>query len=380
MKHTTRALLLAISVAGLAGSGALPAAGAELSNSEFVIVPEDDVLADDLYAGAVRVVIDGTLDGDLVAAAAEDVVINGVVTGSVTAIAPRVVVAGEIQGTLRVVTNRLEVRGITSGDVIGVSTRASFPEGSLVGGDVVLYSWSAAAAGSFEGDLTGSFRNLEVAGAVAGDVDVSVDRLTVTDMLTVGGDFGYRSRNDADGLELADVTGAIVEKTPLPPNLRIRALRLLGRLMIVLFLTLFALLAFYGWPDRGKKAVDKVTVSPVRNWLRGAAVVFAPVLAIGVMALLLALAPAAAAFPLLAVLVPLTLALTGLSFAVSLVAGAPVVGRIGKALFKRLDVYGSLAAGSAVTGLAWLLPWIGWVLPVVVLPLGLGAWISAFRD
>jgi hypothetical protein len=53
MKHTTRALLLAISVAGLAGSGALPAAGAELSNSEFVIVPEDDVLADDLYAGAV---------------------------------------------------------------------------------------------------------------------------------------------------------------------------------------------------------------------------------------------------------------------------------------------------------------------------------------
>lgn len=116
---------------------------------------------------------------------------------------------------------------------------------------------------------------------------------------------------------------------------------------------------------------------PVRRWLAGAAVLFAPVLVVGVTALILGLAPAAVAFPLLAILIPLILALAGLSLALALVAGAPAVGWLGGKLFKRLDLYGSILAGSVIAGVIWWLPVVGWLVPVVVLPSGLGAWIAA---
>jgi hypothetical protein len=91
---------------------------------------------------------------------------------------------------------------------------------------------------------------------------------------------------------------------------------------------------------------------------------------------ILGLAPAAAAFPLLVVLVPVILALTGLSLALGLVAGVPAVGWLGRAVFRRFELYGSILAGSVLAGVVWYLPWIGWLVPVIVLPLGLGAWIS----
>jgi hypothetical protein len=114
----------------------------------------------------------------------------------------------------------------------------------------------------------------------------------------------------------------------------------------------------------------------VRNWLVGAAILFAPVLLILVTGVILGLAPAAAAFPLLVVLVPVILALTGLSLALGLVAGVPAVGWLGRAVFRRFELYGSILAGSVLAGVVWYLPWIGWLVPVIVLPLGLGAWIS----
>jgi hypothetical protein len=95
--------------------------------------------------------------------------------------------------------------------------------------------------------------------------------------------------------------------------------------------------------------------------------------------LVLGLAPAAAAFPLLAVLAPLVLALVGLAFGLSLVAGAPTVGWLGGALFRRFDLYGAIMAGSILVGLVWYLPWVGWLVPLAVLPLGLGAWMATWR-
>ncbi len=191
---------------------------------------------------------------------------------------------------------------------------------------------------------------MNLAGEISGDVDVSVSRLTIVGPLTVDGDLAYRSAREAAGLEDAEVAGAIVQKSPLAPNLRVRALSLLGRFMVVLFLTVAALTAAYGWPQRTTSAVAEVGRRPVRNWLKGAALLFAPLVMAALTGVLLGLAPAAAAFPLLAVLVPVILALAGLSFALALVAGAPAVGWLGGVLFRRLDLYGAILAGSLLVG------------------------------
>jgi cytoskeletal protein CcmA (bactofilin family) len=381
MPYLSRRLVLTILAGGLlVAAAATPVVAAETSNSEFVIIQGDDVFPDDLYAGAVRVVVEGTLDGDLVAFAGEEVVIDGTVTGSVLAVAPRVTVNGLVEGNLRVSANDFAVSGTVNGDVVAAVVDATLWPTSVIGGDALLWAWSADALGTIAQDLNGSQKNLQLAGTVEGDVDVSVSRLNVVDSLTVGGDLGYRSKNDIEGLEMAGVEGAVVAKTPLPPNVRIRALTVLGRFLIVLFLSVAALLAALGWPRRTQQAINNVGKRPIRNWLLGALVIFSPLLMIVVTGLILVLAPAAAAFPLLAVLVPVILALVGIALAVSFVAGAPAVGWLGGVLLRRLDLYGSVLAGSIVVGVVWYLPFVGFLVPLLVLPIGLGAWISAWRD
>lgn len=367
---------------GLAGLFLLamtaPISAAQTSNAEFVIIPEGDVFPDDLYAGAIRVVVDGAIEGDLIAFAAEEVVVNGTVTGSVVAVTPRVTINGTVGQSLRIATSTLSVAGTVGGDLVGAAWTARLEGGSRVEGDVLIWAREVDALGAIGADLSGSQRHLELAGMVGGDVDVSVGRMVITSDLTVGGDLGFRSQNPAEGLESAVVGGAVVDKTPLPPNLRVRALGLLGRFFVVLFLALSAMTVAYSWPERTSAAVARVGTAPVRSWLRGAPVLFSPLLAGLVTALILGLAPAAAALPLLAVLIPLILALLGLAFAVTLVAGIPSVGWLGRAVFRRVGLYGSILGGSALVGVVWYLPWLGWLVPVVVLPLGLGAWMGTW--
>lgn len=379
MRQGARALFLAVVGGALLFALSAPALAADTSNSEFVIIPEGDVFPEDLYAGAVRVVVEGTLEGDLVAFAAEEVVINGTVTGSVTALTPKVEVNGEIGDSLRVAGNRLEVSGHVGGDVVAAVVGAGLDPASRVDGDVLLWAWDGESLGGIGGDLSGTQRHLELGGTIGGDVDVSVSSLSIVDDLSVTGDLGYRSPTEADGLDRASVDGAVVMETPLPPNIRVRALGLLGRLLVVVILSLVALSVAYGWPQRTVAAIERVGDSPLRRWLAGALILLSPVFAVALTGVVLGLAPAAVAFPLLAVLVPVILAILGIVFALALVAGAPAVAWLGGALFKRLDLYGSILVGSLIVGVVWWLPLIGWLAPILVLPLGLGAWMATWR-
>ena len=375
MPSRSRGLALLVSVAFLVAIGGLPAFAAETANSEFVIIQPDDVLEDDLYAGAIQVKVQGTIDGDLVAFAAEEIVIDGRVTGSVTAVAPRVVITGDIDGALRVTSTALVLRGTVGRDLVAATVDVLVGSQSSVERDVQLWAWDAAVLGRIGRNLKGSMSKLVLAGVVEGDVDVSVGQLSVVDELVVGGDLGYRSDRQADGLENAEVVGVVVRKTPVPPNIRVRALGLFGRFMVIVFLTLSAVGVAWGWPDRTRAAVDRVAVSPIKTWAAGALVIFSPFVLAALAALMVALAPASASFPLLAIMAPVVLAALGLVFALSLVAGIPAAGRLGERLFRRLDFYGAMLAGSVVIGLLWLIPWVGWLVPLVILPIGLGGWI-----
>ncbi len=371
---TTGRLLLGLAAGVILVGAAAPALAAETANSEFVIIRPDDLLEDDLYAGAIKVSIEGEIDGDLIAVAADEVVIDGTVTGSVTAVAPTVTINGSVGGALRVIARSLVVNGTVGRDVVVTAVDVRLAAGSSVDGDVLAWVLNMEALGHIGRDLEGSQRTLAIAGSVESDVDVSVGQLTVVDELTVSGDLGYRSDSAAEGLEMASVGGIVVHKTPLPPNIRVRALALFGRFLVVLLLTIAALGTAWGWPSRTGAAIEKVKVSPLRAWFFGAVVMASPLFLVAIGALLFTLAPPSASFPLLIILGPLVLAAFGLVLATSLVAGIPTVGRVGGVLFRKLEIYGAVLVGSAVVGILWMLPVVGWLIPLIVLPLGLGGW------
>ena len=379
MRQTARPLFLALVSGGLMMASALPAVAAETANSEFVIIQSDDILEDDLYAGAIKVVVEGVIDGDLIAFAGEEVVINGTVTGSVLAFAPRVTINGEIGGSLRTVANDVLVTGTVGRDVVIAAFDVRLDAGFSVGNDLLVWAWDLNALGHVGGDLTGTQRNLELAGVIDGDVDVSVGQLAVVDPLTVAGDFGYRSDQPAEGLDNASVDGAVVHKTPLPPNIRVRALGFFARFLVIVFLTITALAIAWGWPDKTERAVRTLKETPGKSWLSGALVMASPLLLALVAVLVLGLAPASASFPLLAILGPLVLASAGVVLAFCVVAGIPAVGRLGGLILKKLDIYGAIVVGAIVTGVVWLLPIVGWMVPLIVLPIGMGGWMLSWK-
>lgn len=354
-----------------------PAMAAETANSQIVIIRDGETVADDLYVGAIRVIVQGRIDGDLVAFTSEEVVIEGSVGGSVIAVSPRVRVDGVVEGSLRAAAPDVEVSGRVEGDVVLAAAQFDLLEGSFVGGEVLAWAWTVRSLGSV-GALSGTMRHLDLAGSSSGDIDVSVGRLRIVEALEVAGDLGFRSENDGEGLDLAEVEGIIVDKTPLPPNIRIRALFLFLRFLMILFLTMTALTVSWGWPDATGTAIERVSHAPVGSWARGAVVIFSPLFLVGLAVLLLSLAPPAASFPLLAVLVPIVLAAVGAVGALVLVAGIPAAGRLGAKVAPSLTIHGGVLVGSLLIGALWLIPAVGWLVPVLALPLGLGGWFRVW--
>lgn len=293
------------------------------------------------------------------------------------AVSPRVTVEGVVEGSLRAVAPDVTVTGRLGGDAAVAAVDMDLHEDSSVGGEVLAWVWTMRSLGSV-GALNGTMRTLDLGGSSAGDVDVSVGRMRVVEPLEVGGDLGYRSDDEAEGLDLVEVGGVIVDKTPLPANIRIRALFLFLRFLLILFLTMTALSVSWGWQEATLAAIAGVGSAPLRAWGRGAVVIFFPIVVLALAALILALAPPAASFPLLAVLIPLFMAAVGAVGAVGLVAGIPAVGWVGSRMFPRLSTHGAVLAGSAVAGIVWLIPVVGWLVPLLGLPLGLGAWFRSW--
>jgi cytoskeletal protein CcmA (bactofilin family) len=362
----------------LASAG--PASAAETASSEIVIIREGDTVSEDLYAAGVRVVIEGRVEGDLAAFAAEDVVISGEVTGSVLAIAPSVTIDGDIGGSARVSSGSLTIAGSIGVDLVAAAFGVDLDSGSEIGGDALVWAIEMKSAGIIGDGLGGSQRTLELEGTVEGDIDVSVNRLLVSGPLQVGGDLGYRSPSEAEGLDQVSVGGVVARKTPLPPNIRVRAIGLLARFLVVLVLTSTALLVGWGWPRRTGLAGGRARGQTLRSFAYGAVVVLSPLLLTGVAAVVVGLAPASASLPLLALFGPLIVATAGIVLVLSLLAGVPAVLAAGRALPGDRGMFGAILAGSILAGVVWFIPILGWIVPLVALPVGLGAWLLSFRE
>ena len=194
------------------------------------------------------------------------------------------------------------------------------------------------------------------------------------------GDLGYRSPSEAEGLDQVTVGGVVVRKTPVPPNIRVRALGLLARFLVVLGLTSTALLVAWGWPQRTSLAGDRARAQTLRSFGYGALIMLSPLLLTGIGVLIASLVPASASLPLLAIFGPLVVATAGVVLVLSLVAGVPAVLALGRALPRERALFGSIVVGSVVAGLIWLVPYLGWLVPLLVLPIGLGAWMLSFRE
>lgn len=298
----------------------VPVLAATTAVADLVFIPAGDVLADDLYAGAGRVVVAGTVEGDVVAAAFGEVRVDGRVEGDLLVTAPTVVVTGEVTGSIRGLVGRVRV-----------------PTGGVVGGDLAVTAGLVAIDGAVDGEVLGigivttvdgssgplSLRgwSIEVTGAVDGEVRLLGRAVTVAEGATVRGDVVATA--DPQVAEGATVTGS-VRRAPVPVlPIRARSAVVVGAVAgLVVAVVAGPLLAGVA-PGFLRRAIHRVRRSPLGVLGRGAAFAVGPVLLVGLLVGLAVAAPAVAGVAVAAAsLVALAWFVAGVGAAV---LGAPAV-------------------------------------------------------
>lgn len=144
--------------------------------SDSVVIGQDEVINDDLFASGDSVVVDGTVNGDLFAAG-RTVVINGKVTGNVLAAGAAVAVNGEVGYDVfaagAAVTLGPDARvghnAYTAG--AGVESQA----GSQIGGSLFIGASQGLVSGQVARDLLAGVNRLRLEGTVGRDAKIAVD-------------------------------------------------------------------------------------------------------------------------------------------------------------------------------------------------------------
>jgi cytoskeletal protein CcmA (bactofilin family) len=360
MTRSTPRRLFGITVIALA---ALPLVLGSLRVTGRIIVPEGEVLDEDLYAIGNLVSIEGTVRGDVVAMSSE-LRISGTVEGDVIAlVGGQTDISGRVDGAVRVAGIRLEIDGSVGDDLAGFVIETDVA--GSVGRDVLLIGGEVSISGSVGRDLRLQAIRLGIDGEIGGGILAKVDSLTFDSGARVLGDVLYRASSDAAVADDVVIGGQFIRRTVLAPVWAKAVTR------VVTVLSLFALIvaglaASWLFRSTSERAVREVEDRPFRSGLVGLAILVTP--------------------PLLAM--PLFLTLVGIPVAVfvllawmlALVLGPiPAVTRFGAVLLRdRGGVAAALVVGAVVwRGAIWLLPLIAALVYLAALVVGLGAYATA---
>lgn len=353
-------------------------AAADTAESDLVWILVDEVVPEDLYAVGNDVRISGRVEGDLAAVAVDELLVEGVVTGSVTAFASRVVIAGVVEGSVRGAAGEVVVSGQVGGDVV-VGTAILRTSGE-VRRDILAAAWSVTTEGRIGRDLRGLFRTVTLGGEIAGDAEIRTRRLHEGTDLSVLGDLEYQAdRFGGEALE-DRVSGSVINRRALPPNIRIRAFGLMVYLFVSLLMLSGGLVIIRVGSSRVEEAADRAVKLPLRSLGKGLILFLSPLMALALLGLAVIWLPLPIWGPLLVGAVPLLIMAAGLwllAFLVSHVPVAVAAGRaVGRVFDRRWGVSGSYLAGAAAYLLALQVSVVG--LPMVLLAtvLGAGGWLG----
>ncbi|MGQ0848888.1 MAG: hypothetical protein ACT4OP_07185 [Actinomycetota bacterium] len=348
---------------------------AELTQSDLVLVRQEEVVEEDLYAAGNRIQVDGRIEGDLFAAAFDEILISGEVTGDVFVIAGRVVITGRVGGSVRLAATNLRMEG-SVGDDVAFAVWEATVEGN-VGRDLLVWGRRVLVNGETARDLRGQMKSLDLDGHIGGAVDVAVDHLRIGPTAEVVGEIAYRSSREAV-VEQANPEESLVHRTPLRPNIRIRALRLLTLGLAWLLLLAGGLVFGRIRPERLERAV----VAASRGWptwLAGLGLLASPLVVLGLLSILLSLAPPAAGIPLALVFAPLIIGLIGVALLGAFFGVVPAAGAIGNLVIRNRSVPARLLVGMTILVVIGLIPILRWAAVAAIVPLGLGAWTGGGR-
>ncbi len=176
-RRAVRRLALGVALAVLLfmGLAIVPARAVEFRNGDLVVIEAGEVIDDDLFIAAQRVVVNGTVNGDLWISTS-DAQVDGTVDGSVFFAGRALRLGGNVTGSVysagATVTMGPAARVARNVYFAGFALRVE--AGAVVGRDVLAAGNQALVEGDVTRNLGFAGSALEISGSIGGDVQASV--------------------------------------------------------------------------------------------------------------------------------------------------------------------------------------------------------------
>jgi cytoskeletal protein CcmA (bactofilin family) len=377
-RRSPRALLLATAVAALPADAATALERRAAEKGE-VVVPAGETIDDTLLATGETVTVDGVVNGNLLAFA-HKVSVRGTVKGDLITAAQRVELTGTVEGNVFSGSEDVALRGRVLGGAHAAAKRVAIEREARVRGDLIAFAQDAELEGGFERDVLVFAHRTALRGEVARNASVWTDQLDVVAPARVGGDLIAHVENP-DHVRVATgatVAGRVETRHPEPKRRG----------------SPYARPSFYVWKAIWLAAafVTGLVLRRLWPWLfaYGPATPAALGRPLGVGFLVLAATPLAVVIVGLTVIgLPLALLALGAWLAALYLSGIVTGALLGSLLLGRQDATPpsarALFVGLLVLTVAAAIPWLGGLVRLAALLLGLGiaviqarrAWRSA---
>jgi anti-sigma factor RsiW/cytoskeletal protein CcmA (bactofilin family) len=189
------ALLLLLVLLGLASPAPALERRVARKGEGHVVVAAGETVDDSLFAAGESVSIDGVVTGDLIAFA-ERVSVRGTVKGDLFTAAQRVDLVGGVEGNAIAISQTTVVRGPVTRSLHAFAEHVTLDRDGRVEGDVVTFAAGLDVEGRVGRDLLahGGFANLR--GEVARHASTWTDRLRVDGGARIGGDLTAHAKSE----------------------------------------------------------------------------------------------------------------------------------------------------------------------------------------
>lgn len=353
----------------------LPTAAFAADEPKNVVINSSQTVRGPGFYSGDTVQIDGTIDGTTFAAG-RAVRINGVINGDLFVAGQDLVINGRVTGNLFCAAQNVEFNGHVAGDVFGAGQNLNVTKGAVGGRDMFLAGQKVAHSGLTQRKLFADGQKIEVAGIVYNDAKLAVENLDLQDSAVIKGNLTYQSPNKASIAKKAAVTGRTDWVKVAPKPEQVSETKRFGSSVMGLLLSLAGALLIWFiialwrpqfWADTAKA----ISAQPLKAFGLGALVLLlTPILAVILMITVIGL--------------PLGLILGivyGISIYLAKIIVAVFIGGLLAQKFGWPEIHKGVwiaLLGLAVITVLVKLPFVGFLIQLLVIFAGLGSLLLAY--
>ena len=359
-----------LAVAGvLTLTGPTRADAAEFKTGADIVVEQGEVIDDDLFAAGNSVTIRGTVNGD-VFAAGNVVSISGKVNGNVHAAASTVTISGSVSNSARIAGSRLAVSGQIGRDLFAAGANVNLEISGTVNGDVYAAGADLALDGDIGRNLVAGGATVRINGSVGGDATIEAETVRVGPDGAIAGDLTYTSDKEAETAAGGEVAGTVT-RMERPARVEFEdawiGWELLGRFIVFVMGLATGALVIVIAPQLTASVERAIRQRVGWSLLSGAIAFVAVPVAIGMLLVSI-------------VGIPIAIMTAVLWLIAMYLAPLPASLAIGRLLVvhwrdgdSRPQQLGAFSIGLILISIVTAIPWLGFVVTVAILLLGVGA-------